>query len=107
MLHRRCLAGCGHDASATRDIETFFLYRLDPLHVTGAYVPSGQAASLLPSGGGGSPSISKLGTSVRSLMDSETLLPMQKFIDQEEEREEQKAEVDAKEKNLAKTIPRL
>ena len=33
MLHRCCLPGCGHDTSATRDIETCFLYRLDPLHI--------------------------------------------------------------------------
>ena len=37
-LHRRCLPGCGHDTSATRDIETLFLYRLDPLRVPSAYV---------------------------------------------------------------------
>ena len=58
-------------------------------------MPSGQTASLLPSEAGGLAFHSKIGTSVRSLMGSKTL-SVQKLIDQEEEREEQKAEVDAK-----------
>ena len=41
VLHRRsrCLPGCGHDASATRDIETTFLYRIDPLYLKSSVHP--------------------------------------------------------------------
>ena len=30
LLHRRCLPGCGPQTSATRDIQTTFIYRLQP-----------------------------------------------------------------------------
>ena len=39
--------------SATSDIETTFLYRIDPLHIPDASLHPGDSSSLLPSGGGG------------------------------------------------------
>ena len=66
-LHGRCLPGCGHDTSATHDNETTFLYRPDPfqsargMDFLAAEHHTGATASLLPSGGGGTPPFQKLG----------------------------------------------
>ena len=82
-LHRRCLPGCGHCTPATRDIETCFLYRLAPL--THMCLLSFQNFGLLF---------------------RVTLLSIQNFIDQEEECEERKAELDAKQSEERKTALR-
>ena len=52
-LHQRCLPHCGYNTSVARDIETTFVYRLQPR--VGGPPPSVQDCdpSLLPSGGGG------------------------------------------------------
>ena len=47
-LHRRCLPGCGHETSVTRDIETSFVYRLQPRLVGPPPMPSMFSPSLLP-----------------------------------------------------------
>ena len=63
VLHRSCLPGYGRDTSATRDIETIFLYQRGPLRAHGCpfndqlgSLPAASAQSgcvpLLPSGGG-------------------------------------------------------
>ena len=52
-LHRRCLPGCGHATPVTRDIETSFVYRLQPRLLGPSPVPLVQSPSLLPWGGGG------------------------------------------------------
>ena len=96
-LRRRCLPGCGYSAPATRDTETCFMYRIYPLVISHPQVPPGCTASLLPSGGGGSPSFSKFGTSVHSITGTETLLSMQQLIENaEKECEDDKTELDAK-----------
>ena len=54
VLNRRCLPGCGHDTSATRDIETAFLYRPDVFQLArsmgllAAEHHTGDTVSLLP-----------------------------------------------------------
>ena len=62
-LHRRCLPGCGPHTCATRDIQTTFVYRLQPLSFTPPVVPEELSPAPFPSGGGGgslflSPSLS-------------------------------------------------
>ena len=52
-LHRRCLPGCSHATSITRDIETSFVYRLQPRLVGPPPASTVFTPSLLPSGGGG------------------------------------------------------
>ena len=55
-LHRRCLPGCGHATSLTRDIYTCFLYRLQPRVACPPMVPP--VVFLFPFsslGGGGGP----------------------------------------------------
>ena len=51
-LHRRCLPGCGPQTSATRDIQTTFVYRLQP-HLQVPLVTSEELSPApFPSGGG-------------------------------------------------------
>ena len=51
-LHRRCLPGCGPQTSATRDIQTTFVYRLQP-HLQIPPVTSEELSPApFPSGGG-------------------------------------------------------
>ena len=83
-LHRRCLPCCGYSTPVTRDIETCFLYRLQPRVACPPVEPPLCRAPLLPSGGGVSPSFSKIGTSVRSVLGTRTLLSMQQFIEDAE-----------------------
>ena len=104
ILHRWCLPGSGYDKSATRDIETTFLYRPDPFSSTRGQTilaiehHSEAAASLLPSGRGGAPSLSNIGTSLRGILGPETFLSMKKFVKQEEEHEGRKAELEVKQR---------
>ena len=89
-------------SSATQDIETAFLYRTVPLRSANSltFLMQGSAStSLLPSGGG-SPSISKIGI----ILGSETLLSMQRFLEQKEEREGRKAELEVKQRASFYTI---
>ena len=96
VLHRRCLPDCSYATSVTHDIETTFVYRLQP-RLTGSppslvdYPPS-----LLPSGGGGgSTSFSEIEPSVRSMLGTQTLLSMRQFIeDAEQENEKEKDSLD-------------
>ena len=48
-LHRRCLPGCGPQSSATRDIQTTFVYRLWP----SCAISEELSPASFPSGGGG------------------------------------------------------
>ena len=51
-LHRRCLPGCGPQSCATRDIQTTFVYRLNPSLLT-PYVASRELSPApFPSAGG-------------------------------------------------------
>ena len=50
-LRRRCLPGCGHATPVTRDMETTFVYRLQPRLLGPSPVPLVQSPSLPPSGG--------------------------------------------------------
>ena len=52
-LHRRCLPGCGPQTCATRDIQTTFVYRLQPFSFTPSVVPEELSPAPFPSGGGG------------------------------------------------------
>ena len=52
-LHRRCLPGCGYSTPVTRDIETCFMYRLQPRVACPPVDPPLCKPPLLPSGGGG------------------------------------------------------
>ena len=71
------------------------MYRIHPLGVPHPPAFPGSPAWLLPLGRGGPPlTFSKFGTSVRSLIGTETLLSMQRFI--EKEREDGMTELDAK-----------
>ena len=92
-LHRKCHPDCSYANSNTRDIETTFVYR--PLSGLVGFSPSlvDYPPSLLPSGGGGgSTSFSKIGTSVRSMLGTQTLLSMRQFIeDAEKENEKETA----------------
>ena len=49
-LHRRCLPGCGPHTCATRDIQTTFVYRLQPLSFTPPVVPEELSPAPFPSG---------------------------------------------------------
>ena len=52
QLHRRCPPGCGPQTSATRDIQTTFIYRLQP-SLQLPCVPFRELSPPFPSGGGG------------------------------------------------------
>ena len=54
-LHRRCLPGCGPHTCATRDIQTTFVYRLQPLSFTPPVIPERLSPAPFHSGGGGVP----------------------------------------------------
>ena len=104
-LHRRCLPGCGPQSCATRDIQTTFVYRLNPSLLT-PYVASRELSPApFPSGGGGGlslssslspPSLSLLlrdptisqfpveGTSQDSTFGTQTILAMRRFLDDAE-----------------------
>ena len=111
-LHRRCLPGCGPLTSATRDIQTTFIYRLQPPFRLPCVQFRELSPAPFPSGGGGgssflhsSPSLSLLlrelpfsqisldgvsknstfGTqtfSKNSTFGTQTLTAMRKFLDQ-------------------------
>ena len=52
-LHRRCLPGCGPQTSATRDIQTTFVYRLRPSFSVLRDTTRELSPAPFPSGGGG------------------------------------------------------
>ena len=52
-LHRRCLPGCGPQTSATRDIQTTFIYRLQPPFQLPCVPFKELSPAPFPSGGGG------------------------------------------------------
>ena len=52
-LHRRCLPGCGPQTSATRDIQTTFVYRLQPSLQVPLVTSEELSPAPFPSGGGG------------------------------------------------------
>ena len=52
-LHRRCLPGCGPQTSATRDIQTTFVYRLQPPWLVPGATSKELSPAPFPSGGGG------------------------------------------------------
>ena len=52
-LHRRCLPGCGPQTSATRDIQTTFVYRLQPPSLVPCATSKELSPAPFPSGGGG------------------------------------------------------
>ena len=54
-LHRRCLPGCGPQTSATRDIQTTFVYRLRPSLPILCATTKELSPAPFPSGGGGVP----------------------------------------------------
>ena len=89
-LHRKRLPNCSPVNSNTRDIVTTFVYRL--LARLNGSSPSlvDFPPSLLPSGGGGggSASFSKIGTSLRSILGTQTLLSMRQFIEDAEKENE-------------------
>ena len=91
-LHRRCLPDCSYATPVTRDIETTFVCRLQPRLLGSSPSPLDYPPSLLPLGGGGSTSFSKIGTSVRSMLGTQTLLSMRQFI---EDVEKEKGSLDA------------
>ena len=94
-LHRRCLPDCSCATSATRDIETTFAYRLQPRLIGSPPSLVDYPPSLLPSGGG-STSFSKIDTSVRSMLGTQTLLSMRQFMeDAEKENEKEKGSHDS------------
>ena len=109
-LHRRCLPGCSPQSSATRDIKTTFVYRLQPpwqiprsssRELTPAPFPSGGGGSLSLSPNLSSPSLSLLlrgptfsqftadGASTDSTFGTQTLLAMRKFLDEMESHHQQ------------------
>ena len=93
-LHRKHLPDCSYTSSNTRDIETTFLYRLQPRLVGPPPSLLDIPPSLLPSGGGGgSTSFSKIGTSVRSMFGTQTLLSMRRFIEDAEKKREKETGV--------------
>ena len=55
LLHRRCLPGCGPQTSATRDIQTTFVYRLQPPWLAPGATSEELSPAPFPSGGGGVP----------------------------------------------------
>ena len=59
-LHRRCLPGCSPTAPVTCDIETSFVYRLQPRLLGPSPEPLVHSPSLLPSGGWLPPPFQKL-----------------------------------------------
>ena len=105
-LHRRCLPGCGPQTSATRDIQTSFVYRLQPSLPILCDTTKELSPAPFPSrGGGGSlflssslspPSLSLLlrgppfsqfsvdGASENSTFGMQTLMAMRKFLDEAE-----------------------
>ena len=88
-LHRKCLPACGPTSCHTRDIETTFVYRLLP-RLSASLAPHVDLPpSRLPSGGGGVPaSFSKIDTSVRSTLGTQTLLSMRQFLEDAEKESE-------------------
>ena len=111
-LHRRCLPGCGPHTCATRDIQTTFVYRLQPFSFTPSVVPEELSPAPFPSEGGGggslflspslsSPSLSLFlrgppfsqfstgGASENSTFGTQTLMAMRKFLDDAELRSRQ------------------
>ena len=73
------------------------MYRVFPRVVSPPQPPPSFTTSTLPSGGGGSPPFSKIDTSVRSIVGTETLLSVQQFIENaEKECEDDNAELEAK-----------
>ena len=106
-LHRRCLPGCGPHTCNTRDIQTTFVYRLQPWSFSPSAVPEELTPAPFPSGGGGgslflspslsSPSLSVLlrgppfsqlstcGASENSTFGTQTLVAMRKFLDDAEQ----------------------
>ena len=54
-LHRRSLPGCGPQTSATRDIQTTFVYRLRPPLLMPSATSRELSPALFPWGGGGFP----------------------------------------------------
>ena len=110
-LHRRCLPGCGPQSCATRDIQTTFVYRLNPSMLTPHVASRELSPAPFPSGGGGglslssslsSPSLSLLlrgppisqfsveGASQDSTFGTQTLLAMRRFLDDAELRSHQR-----------------
>ena len=104
-LHRRCLPGCSPQSCATRDIQTTFVYRLNPSMLTPCVAGRELSPAPFPSGGGGglslspslsSPSLSLLlrgspfsqlsvkGASEDSTSETQTLLAMRRFLDEAE-----------------------
>ena len=110
-LHRRCLPGCGPQTSATRDIQTTFVYRLQPSLLIPCATSKELSPAPFPSGGGGflvpfsvffvsvsfvaveGPPFSQFtadGASEDSTFGTQTLLAMRKFLDEAELRSHQR-----------------
>ena len=82
-LHRRCLPECGPTSCHTRDIETTFVYRLLP-RLSGAFAPHVDLPPSRVPSGGSSVSFSKIDTSVRSTLGTQTLLSTGRLLEDAE-----------------------
>ena len=97
-LHRKCLPGCRWHSPRARDIETFFLYRVNPfrtygrpLHLGGPkptlHAPDARLALHPPSRGGGHSSSKQGHKSVQSVLGSHAYLTIKDVIQQGLEQE--------------------